>query len=301
MTSLRNFRVLFLALTSTVIAQAEDQPAITTKEEKPHVVILSGPPHYSPEVSMPLMADELRKHGFKVTILQGEGNSELKTENVFPNIEQLADADLAIFYMRFLKLGDKEWQPIEDYLKSGKPVMGFRTAGHAFKYPKTHTRYNWNYDFGDKVFGTPYVVHMAGTTDITVDAENKTHPILSHVKETKWISAGTLYLTKFSPETQSTIKPLLSGFGKIGKPKTITRSFGTVSINKEETAKVAWAWENEWGGKVFFTSLGHPGDFSIESFNRIWLNAVHWSVGKPIPAADTVIPVWDIKRLDKKH
>ena len=34
------------------------------------------------------------------------------------------DADLAIFFMRFLKLPDEEWQPIEDYLKSGKPVIG---------------------------------------------------------------------------------------------------------------------------------------------------------------------------------
>ena len=37
-------------------------------------------------------------------------------------VEQaLADADVAIFFMRFLKLPDEEWQPIEDYLNSGKP------------------------------------------------------------------------------------------------------------------------------------------------------------------------------------
>jgi len=297
-------KMLLLGLISSIFIYAETKPEsakAADQNEQPHVVIVSGPPHYSPEVSMPLMADELRKHGFKVTIVQGDGNSEKKTENVLPNIEVLAEADLAIFFMRFLKLGDEEWQPIEDYLKSGKPVMGFRTAGHAFNYPKTHKRYNWNHDFGDKVFGTPYVVHMGGKTDITVDADNKNHPILSHITETNWISAGTLYLTRFSDKTKSEIKPLLSGFGKIGKPKTVTRSFGEVTLKLEETADVAWTWENEWGGKVFFTSLGHPGDFTIASFNRMWLNAVCWATGKPIPAADTEIPVWNIKRLDKKH
>ena len=53
----------------------------------------------------------------------GEGNPERKTEQVLPGIEALGDADLAVFFMRFLKLPDQEWQPIEDYLKSGKPVQ----------------------------------------------------------------------------------------------------------------------------------------------------------------------------------
>ena len=42
--------------------------------------------------------------------------------------------------MRFLKLPDKEWQPIEDYLKSGKPVIGLRTANHSFKYAEGSSR-----------------------------------------------------------------------------------------------------------------------------------------------------------------
>lgn len=29
-------------------------------------------------------------------------------------------------------------------------------------------------------------------------------------------------------------------------------------------------------------------------------NAVHWAVGQAIPPAETKIPVWNIKRLDKK-
>ena len=297
-------KTLILGISSSffLAAYAQDESARTAannQSKQLHVVIVSGPPHYSPDKTMPLMAEELRKHGLKVTLIQGEGNAEKKKKNVLPNIEVLAEADLAIFFMRWLQLDDKEWQPIEDYIKSGKPVMGFRTAGHGFNYPKGHERHNWNHDFGGKVFGTPYVVHMKGTTDIKVIQEQQTHPILTHIKEMNWISAGTLYLTKFSTESQEPLTPLLSGFGKISKEKTITTSFGDVDIKKEETATVAWTWKNEWGSKIFFTSLGHTGDFAVESFNRLWLNAVYWSLDQPVPDENTQIPTWKIEAKKK--
>ena len=98
------------------------------EEKKPHVALVVGTLHYSPELSMPLFAKELERFGFRTTVVMGKGNPEKKTQGVLPGIEALADADLAIFFMRFLKLPDQEWQPIEDYLKSGKPVIGLRTA-----------------------------------------------------------------------------------------------------------------------------------------------------------------------------
>ena len=100
--------------------------ATATDNDKPHAVIVVGTLHYSPELTMPVFARELKRFGFRTTVVMGKGNPEKKTEDVLPGIEALADADLAIFFMRFLKLPDKEWQPIEDYLKSGKPVIGLQ-------------------------------------------------------------------------------------------------------------------------------------------------------------------------------
>ena len=77
---------------------------------------------------------------------------------MLPGHGSLADADLAIFFMRFLKLPDREWQPIEDYLKSGKPVIGLRTANHSIKYPADHPRFVWNDGFGR---GIGHSVHRA--------------------------------------------------------------------------------------------------------------------------------------------
>ena len=270
------------------------QPALA-EEKKPHVVLVVGTLHYSPELTMPLYAKELEKFGFRTTVVMGEGNPEKKTENVLPGIEALAEADLAIFFPRFLKLPDAEWNHIENYLKSGKPVIGLRTANHSFRYPKDHPRFDWNDGFGRRVFGTPYVVHQSSETKIKVIPENATHPIMTHVAKTEWTSPGTLYLAHL----EKGVVPLVSGSGT-GRERLLKKRFGEIQVKKFETAPVAWAWENEWKGKSFYTSFGHPGDFAEESFNRMLLNAVHWVLEKPLPPADTKITTWQVERVDKK-
>ncbi len=268
---------------------------IGAADDKPHVVLVVGTLHYSPELTMPVFAEELERFGFETTVVMGEGDPEKKTTNVLPGIEALADADVAIFFCRFLKLPDEEWQPIEDYIQSGKPVIGLRTANHSFKYPKGHPRYEWNLGFGRRVLGGPYVVHQQGSTDISVVNKYLKHPIMTHVTKTEWVSKGTLYLTRL----ESGCAPLLTGVG-YGKVRLLEREFGSMLVNESEADIVAWVWENEWGAKVFGSSLGHPGDFAEASFNRMLINSVCWMTGKPLPAADADISTWEIERVDKK-
>ncbi|HCR31592.1 MAG TPA: hypothetical protein DIV79_16430 [Opitutae bacterium] len=263
-------------------------------DDKPHVVLVAGTLHYSPELTLPVFAEELERLGFRTTVVIGEGDPEKKTENALPGIGALADADAAIFFMRFLKLPDDEWQPIEDYITAGKPVIGLRTANHSFKYPKGHKRFEWNDGFGRRVLGTPYIVHQQGFTDISVVERHLKHPIMTHVDTAEWKSLGTLYLTRLEPGCI----PLMAGIGK-GKMRVLERSFGTTLVNESEADIVAWAWENEWGGKVFGSTLGHPGDFGEEAFNRMLINSVCWAVGKPMLDADAAVSTWDIKRADK--
>ena len=286
---------LLIAVAFVLTPLLDIAPA-SAEEEKPHVVLVVGTLHYSPELTMPVFAKELEKFGFRTTVVIGEGNPEKKTTDVLPGLKVLADSDLVIFFMRFLKLPDEEWQPIEDYVKSGKPVIGLRTANHSFKYPKEHPRFEWNDDFGRRVLGTPYIVHQSSATDITVETENASHPIMSHVGKQGWVSPGTLYLAKLEQGCTT----LINGSGT-GKERLLKKSFGEIQVKKFETAPVAWAWENEWGSKSFYTSLGHPGDFAEESFNRMLINAVHWGLDRPVPPADTKISTWEIDRVDKKH
>lgn len=269
--------------------------AAATEDDKPHAVIVVGTLHYSPELTMPLFAKELERFGFRTTVVMGEGNPEKKTENVLPGIGALENADLAIFFMRFLKLPDEEWQPIENYIKSGKAIIGLRTATHSFKYPKEHPRFEWNNGFGRRALGTPYVVHQSTETDVRVVKKALGHPIMANVTKQRWVSPGTLYLTRL----EEGCVPLMMGSGK-GRKRTIKRAFGTVEVKPQESDVVAWAWENEWGGKVFGTSFGHPGDFAEKSFVRMLVNAAHWGVGRPLPNTDEQVSTWEIERVDKK-
>lgn len=264
-------------------------------ESKPHIVLVVGTHHYSPELTMPPLAKGLEPFGFRTTVVMGDGNPEKKTENVLPGIEVLSEADVVIFFMRFLKLPDAEWLPIEDYLKSGKPVIGLRTTNHSFKYPKGHARYEWNDGFGRRALGTPYVVHQTSSTRISVIDKHSSHPIMSNVSKASWESEGTLYLTRL----EAGCIPLLSGTGE-GRVRLLEKNFGTILVNQSEADIVAWTWQNEWGGKVFGTSLGHPADFAHESFTRMLVNSVCWAVDKPLPAADESIPTWSIERADKR-
>ncbi|MCM2371280.1 ThuA domain-containing protein [Aporhodopirellula aestuarii] len=284
----------FLAFWLTVDSHGED-PASPENATSPHAVIVVGTLHYSPELTMPVFAEELERFGFRVTVVKGEGNPEKKTTDVLPGIEALADADLAIFFMRFLQLPDEEWQPIEDYVRSGKPVIGLRTANHGFKYAKDHQRFSWNDDFGRRVLGTPYIVHQSSSTKINVIDEARQHPIMTNVVKSEWVSPGTLYLTRL----QDGCIPLVRGSGE-GRARVLKKPFATIEVNKSETDVVAWAWENEWGGKVFGTSFGHPGDFAEESFVRMLVNACHWAVDLPLPSADAKVSTWQIARVDKK-
>ena len=46
----------------------------------------------------------------------------------------------------------------------------------------------------------------------------------------------------------------------------------------EGTDPVAWVRESR-GGRVFYTSLGTPGDFENASFVRLLTNALFWAAG----------------------
>lgn len=240
---------------------------------------------------MPLFAGELERFGFEVTIVIGEGDPERKDYRVLPGIEALAKADVAIFFCRYLTLDDYEFGFIHDYITSGKGFVGLRTATHSFRYPRGHKLFAWNEDFGRRAMGNPYLAHQLGTTDCEVLEKNAKHPVLSNVKPGKFTSTGPLYLTRLEPG----VIPLVAGTG-MGKSRLVNKPSGPLITSEIERDIVAWAWENEWGAKVFGTSFGDSGDFAVEPIVRILVNGVCWAAGQPLPAADAKITTWQIER-----
>jgi type 1 glutamine amidotransferase len=272
----RTKHLLFLGILIHLIGFGCSQSIARPDTKKPLIVFVTGDHEYSGEATLPLIAAELEKnYGFRTKVLKAfpDHNSE---ENI-PGLEALKEADVAVFFLRWRRLPAEQVQFIEDYLKTGKPVIGFRTTTHAFNYPKGHPLEKWN-AFGEFAFNAPpgwggkanhtHYGHES-STDVTIIPEAAKNPILNGV-ENNFHARSWLY--KVSPDYPvKGSTPLLMGH--------------SVNPNTPDAIDnpVAWTGQNSYGGKLFITTLGHPEDFGLEPFQHLVINAIHWAAGKPIP------------------
>lgn len=243
-------------------------------QNKPLVVFVTGDHEYGGEETLPLIAAELEKnYGFNTKVLKASPNQN--AEKNIPGLEILAQADLAIFFLRWRQLPPEQLEFIDKYLKSGKPVMGFRTSTHAFNFPKGHESVKWN-AFGEFALNAPPGWGKAGhthyghksTTDVSVIEAAKKHPILKGISPNFHVSS---WLYRVLPDYPTKGSEWLL----MGK---------AVNPDKEAIENpVAWTGINSFGAKIFTTTLGHPEDFQVEDFQHLIINAIHWELGKKVP------------------
>src|SRR5437764_4377221 len=136
-----------------------------------HIVLVSGDEEYRSEEALPQLAKILAKHhGFQCTVLFAidpeDGTINPKVNNNIPGLEALDKADLMIIATRFRNLPDEQMKHIVDYLESGRPIIGMRTATHAFNLSggKTYAKYTYNSKawpggFGKQILGETWVNH----------------------------------------------------------------------------------------------------------------------------------------------
>ncbi len=66
-------RTMALAIAITLVVSIA-KFATANDDDKPHVVLVVGTLHYSPELTMPVFAQELERLGFRTTVLMGDGD-----------------------------------------------------------------------------------------------------------------------------------------------------------------------------------------------------------------------------------
>jgi type 1 glutamine amidotransferase/nicotinamidase-related amidase len=238
------------------------------EDKRPHVVFLIGEDEYKTWETLPAFAQQnLGWRGLRVSVIQ----QDEKDKNRFPGlIEALRDADLLLVSARRRALPKEQLDAVRAHLAAGKPLVGIRTASHAFapKGEDANKGSSWP-TFDPEVLGGNYNNHHgAGTkTSIRVAPGEEKNPLLNGVNLGQLIGNGSLY--KVSP-LKSAAKPLLIG-----------------SIPDQPAEPVAWTHSfGEKQARVFYTSLGHPDDFASPAFRRLLLNGMLWATDQPIPPAD---------------
>ena len=227
-------------------------------DNRPRIVFLIGEDEYKTELTLPAFAvKELEPLGLRCTM----AIADPKNPHDFPAALALEDADLLVLSVRRRAPTADQLALIRRYLDSGKPLIGIRTACHAFdtrgKAPPGHVEWK---SFDPDVLGGHYTGHHPNEVLPVIERApgSPDHPILAGVT-TPFPASGSLYKTN---PLAATASPLL--IGKAG------------SLPAEPVA-----WVNQKGtSRIFFTSLGHPGDFARPEFQRLLKNAVFWALDR---------------------
>ena len=134
-----------------------------------HIVLVSGDEEYRSEEALPMLGKVLATHhGFTCTVLfavnpeTGEIDPEVQTN--IPGLHNLESADMLVLFTRFRELPDEQMKYVVDYTNAGKPVMGLRTATHAFSYSRNLESPYAKYSFNSKDFEGGYGRQVLGET-----------------------------------------------------------------------------------------------------------------------------------------
>lgn len=261
-----------------------------------HIVLIAAEQEYRSEQSMPMLAQILaERHGFDCTVLFGmnanrqvdptmpvypeKGNEDSFQEHDVPGLEHLKQADLVIFFTRLLTLPPDQAQHIADYLDSGKPIIGLRTANHGFRRPLPYKIDGKQVDIGQILGGTFLGHHGNWHRDSTrgdLVAEMKDHPILRGVEDI-WGPSDVYRTYKEGESLPAGCTALVYGQPLIG------REHGGESNPEKEPLPVAWfkQWQTSAGksARVFQSTMGSGKDFESAGLRRLVINAAYWSLG----------------------
>ncbi len=240
------------------------KPLFRFREDKrPLVVFLSAENEYNAAETLPAFAHELQlQHGLRCEIVQGAVDAKSKDLHYISGMDILTQTDLVVVYARRRALPTAQMKYLHDYLDRGGPLIGLRTASHAFDSKGNDPKEGheeWP-RFDPEVLGGNYHNHYPAGPQVTVTpaADALSHPILKGV-ELPLLGNGSLY--RANPLAASATLLLV----------------GTIPDKEPEPV----AWTNRYkNARIFYTSLGHPDDFANPQFCRLLLNAVFWAMDK---------------------
>ena len=247
-------KILPLTLILALCFIGHFSPAAADDSKGLRIHMLSGSGEYKSAESLPKWAELLKADGHTCTIATGVKEEE--------DITNLKNCDVLVVFSKRWKLDDEALEHLKA-VATTKPVIGVRTASHAFQ--------TW-LAFDNEVMGGTYSGH-GGSGEVTVilQEENKDHPVLEGIDE-GWKRQGKVY---DNPPVAA---------GKSGSPKGKFKEDNVILMmlndKRNKPQPGTWVRENPNGQRVFYTSMGYVHDFEDERFQRLLSNALAWCTEK---------------------
>ncbi len=258
-----------------------------------HVVLVAGDEEYRSEEALPQLARILSAHhGFRCTVLfstnPDDGTIDPDARGNIPGLHLLDGADLLILFTRFRRLPDADMQHIADWVEGGKPLIGIRTATHAFAYPagERSAYANWSWDstvepggFGRRVLGETWVAHHghhgSESTRGVVPEAARAHAVVRGVRDV-WGPTDVYAVGRLPDDAVVLVEgEVLDGMTPDSAPVADGRNAPRMPI--------AWAREIETGygdpQRVACSTIGAAVDLRSEGVRRVLVNAAYWCTG----------------------
>ncbi|MEL6945527.1 MAG: hypothetical protein AAFO82_22970, partial [Bacteroidota bacterium] len=289
------------------------------------IVLVSGDEEYRSEEALPQLAKILNTHhGFDCQVLFAQhpdtpGIVNPNYTHHISGLEALADADLMILFTRFRALPNEQMQHIHDYLAKGKPVLGIRTATHAFNFEdSTHQWKHWgNYNeaadmpwdggFGRLVLGERWYTHHGHHKHQSTKgliAENAAdHPITTGIEDGDVWGSTDVYGVRLPLPGDAKSIILGQVVDRVGEYDendlfygmrdtddviaTVNPATKTPYNPNDPMMPIAWLKEyqipNGEQGMAFTSTIGASADLLNEGVRRLLVNATYHLLDLEVP------------------
>ena len=227
-------------------------------DKRKHLVVVMAEKEYKTDQTLPgFVLSELGKD-FKISHVFADP----KNRGELPGVEVVAEADIILLSVRRRNLPKAQLDLFRKHIAAGKPLVGIRTASHPFHQNKDGAPKGldeWR-DFDPAVLGGSYHGHHGSklTTFARIESGAAEHSILKGITNRQFQTFGSLYQ----------VRPL-------AKTTTVLMTGNARGVKEREP--VAWTNQGPAGNRIFYTSLGHPYDFTITPFRVMLRNAVYWA------------------------
>jgi len=223
-----------------------------TVDKRPlRVCLLSGSLEYKSDESLTAFQKHLEEN-YNVKC----SRAFRKADDDLPGLEHLDDCDVMLLFTRRLTIGGEQLERVKKYVEAGRPIVGVRTASHAFQ--------NW-LELDRTVLGGNYKGHYreGPPTEVHFEQAAQKHPICAGVQP--FAGVGSLY----------------KNTGIANDCELLLMGTTTDANSPKRGEPIAWT-RTHRGGRVFYTSLGHSQDFENDNFRRLLANSLFWAAQREV-------------------